>query len=42
MVHEQRQIPEMDGGWFSLVDSRERYVPFICDLGDLMDHTFLL
>ena len=30
----------MDNGWWSALDSRERYISFICDLGDLTDHTF--
>ena len=30
----------MDSGWWSALDSRERYIYFICDLGDLTDHTF--
>ena len=30
----------MDSGWWSALDSRERYLSFICDLGDLTDHTF--
>ena len=30
----------MDGGWCSVVDSRERYDSFIRDVSDLMNHTF--
>jgi hypothetical protein len=30
----------VDGGWFSVLGSRKRYVSFICELGDLMDDTF--
>ena len=40
MVHRQRHIREMEGGWFSAVDSREAYVYLSCAFGDLMDHTF--